>query len=60
MARVTAACSISTSNCVGRGRKLGAIVVIEMRLTSANYAKKGLFFDGLKRLRAVIIICRFV
>jgi hypothetical protein len=39
---------------------LGAIVVIEMRLTSANYAKKGLFFDGLKRLRAAIIICRFV
>jgi hypothetical protein len=39
---------------------LGAILVIEMVLASANYAKKGLFFDGLKRLRAAIIICRFV
>jgi len=34
--------------------------VIEMALTSANYAKKGLFSDVLKRLRAAIIICRFV
>jgi hypothetical protein len=39
---------------------LGAIVVIETVLTSANYAEKGLFFDALKRLRAAVIICRFV
>lgn len=30
----------------GEGRKLGAIVVIEMRLTSANYAKKVYFLMG--------------
>ncbi|MGN5137580.1 hypothetical protein ACTG15_20970 [Aeromonas sp. 164P] len=41
-------------------QKLGAIVVIERGMASVNEEKKGLFFCVLKRLRGVVIICRFV
>ena len=46
--------------CVGRGRKLGAILVIENGLTSANSGCNGFIFDELKRLRVAIMIRRFV